>query len=346
MRKIDKATLLFEYLLGPDMTSVNRKIEEIKMSKEYVRVANFIPSASSTQILADVKERFNAIDIYAILSLEKALHIEKEIKELDRRLSSFPSINPYLASFTNDYHVKRVGQVAIEINSEGMALNDLTNNGGLTAANRKKVLKTKVFNWYKEAKKGLADMADNSKMMLSKIRNSTIRFTSINLQHYVLIVAAVICLFAYYLLPNYKTVSLDLYPVISTIGLYVLLICVVLSSILKVIYKTYPYRMASKLSQQVKHQDHLIDELASKSYRFEKSLISSAKVTGDVKMMISKISILNNKETISNSELFEYVYSEKEYYIAHYRWQLIAHCVIFAIGFMVAAIIIALGIVF
>ena len=344
MRKVDKAALLFEYLLGPDMNSVNRKIEEIKMSDEYVRVSNFIPSTSSTQTLNDVKERFNAIDIYAVLSLDKALQIEKEIKELDRRLASFPSINPYLANNIGEYQIKRIGQIALEINSEGMTIDDLNNSSGLTPANRKKVLKTKIFNWYKEAKKGLADMVDNSKLMLARVRNSRIRFTSINLQHYVLIFAFFICLIGYYLLPVYKTNSLAIYPYISTIGLYIILICVTISSILKVIYKTYPFRIAAKLGQQVKHQDHLIEDLANKSYQFEKSIISSTKVNGDVKTMLKKISVVNQHDNISNNQLFEYIYSEKEYYIAHYRWQLIMHCIIFAIGFMVAAVVIALGI--
>ena len=277
MKQFDKTALLFEMLLGTDMQNVNRKIEAIRVSPEYVRVANFIPSASSTQSLADVRERFDAIDIYGILSVNKALVIEQEIKELDRRLSAFPSLNPYLADGSEKkYKLRRVGQIAVEINSEGMIVDDFVTNKGVTTSNRRKVIKSKLFNWYKEAKKGFLDHIENSKLMLSKIRNSKIGFGSINFQYYLLALSTIVFLGCLLFLPSlssYRDGTMDSnLAVLHTLAFYVCLICAAVSAVIKAAYKTYPFRMASKMRKQVVKQRKLVDELASKSYYFEKVL--------------------------------------------------------------------------
>jgi len=337
MKQIDKTELLFEMLLGTDMNNVNRKIEEVKLSPEYARVCNFIPESASSQLGYDIKQRFDSLDIYGVLSLQRILEVEKEIKELDRRISSFPSLNPYLSNGgEHKFSVKKVGDIAVEISAQGMTLNDFTSFDGVRPDNRKKILKQKLFNWYIEAKKGIANSIDNSKLMLSRIRNSKIKIRSLDFQNTLLVIGTSIMLinlaFNPYIGGYFGQTINPIVSVIETFLVYCSIIATLLSCTLITRYKSFPFKVASKLRKQIINQKNLVEELEEKSYQFEKSVLSSSKSSFKINNQVRSLSILSSDEKISNAELFDYVYSEKEYYIQHKRHILKAHNIVFGVG--------------
>ncbi len=341
IKKFDRTALLFEMLLGTDMYVVNRKIDEIRLSPEFVRVSNYMPEASGTQLMFDVRTRFNALDVYGILSMQRALEVEQEIIELDRRIKNFPSLNPYLSNGAEGrYKVKTVGDIAVEISAQGMLLNDFTTHEGVEATNRRKVLKGKVFAWYKEAKKGFMEMIDNSKLMLSRVRLSKIKFGSICFQHVFIALAAVAmiaCLFFSPTFAKYLDGSLGQYEKWGiTIAFYLTFLCLMLSTIVVVHYRSYPFRTASRLRKQITKQRRLVSALNNRSYDFEKSIINSSKTPRKVNTLIKRISVLGDYQKMTAGQIFDYVYCEKEYYYEHHKGGLRFHNIVYAIGFLVA----------
>lgn len=355
MRALDKTALLFEMLLGSDMTNVNRKIDEIRFSDEYVRVSNFMPETSNTQIGQDIKQRFNSLDIFGVLSMQRILEVEQEIKELDRRISNFTTVNPYLANgVENKYKVSKVGDISVEISTEGMKLNEFTTYEGVKASNRKKVLKHKLFNWYIEAKKGIADSIDNSKLMLSRVRRSKIKLRSIQFQHaliliFTIIFAGLVCFMPSIAMPSGNAFDVfvkyragtcsTIQQIVITAGLTLSFALTLISKLCCIAIRTYPFHVASKLRKQITHQKNLVARLDDVSYDFEKEVINKSKKPFKVKRAINSLSILNSTSSINSQELFDYVYSEKEYYIEHRKHALSFHNVIFAIAIIIAAAI-------
>lgn len=351
MKKFDKSALLFEMLLTPDMVNVNKKIDEIRASEEYHRVSIFLPTASSPQILRDVKARFNEIDLTAITSMKQALEVEQEIIDLDRRLGKFPSINPYLANGDQKfYKIRTIGEIPVEVNAEGTVIDSVTAHPGLTVASRKKIVKGKVFNWYKEAKHCFEDSIDNSKIMVSKAKHSKIRFKSIGFQHFLLALAAIAFIGFALFSPthaNYRAGKLDT-PIqfAHTAGIYVVLLCTLISDIIRTCYRTYPFRFTSKLRNKVIKQTALVNKLDKKSYYFENKIINNKKPSASIKTLVKKVSVMAHNSQANGGEVFEYVYSEKEYFYRHHKGALVLHCIVFALGFVVAVAGIFYSIVF
>ena len=176
MKDFDKAALLFELLLGSDMRMVNRKIDEVSVSPDYRRVSGVMTSFYSTQLLEDVKKRFHQIDLYGVLSFNRALEVAKEVRDLDQRIAQLTTVNPYLSAGegARKYKVRTVGQVGVEISTRGMQLNEFVTHQGVLRAHRTKQVKIKLFAWYKDAKASIIDMVETSKMFISKIRKSKV----------------------------------------------------------------------------------------------------------------------------------------------------------------------------
>lgn len=353
MRNIDKTALLFEMLLGSDMNNVNRKIEEIRFSPAYIRVANFVPESSNTQLTADIKERFEALDIYSVLSMHRILEVEKEIKELYRRIILLPTINPYLSNSTEKkIGVQKVGQIGVVMSAEGKPLNDFTSQEGIEPHNRKNALKLKLFNWYKEAKKGLADSIDNSKLMISRIRKSKIHIKSIAFENILLILATlaftVLALFSKKF-ADYRAGTLPQIKQLAITGVfYASYVLLAVSTLIVLHFKTYPKRTASKLRKQIVRQQKLVNVLDNKSYDFEKEVIHKAggKKAFKLNAKIKRLAIMKKAECINSNELFEYVYCEKEYYIQHKKGLLVAHNIVFALALLALTAVCCFAILF
>lgn len=344
MKNLDKVALLFEMMIGSDMVFVNDKVERIRFSPEYTRLYRAAPMLSKTQSLSDVASRFNNIDLYGIMSLSKALEIEREIKELDKRLKRFPSINPYLSDGQEkDYNVRTLGDIGVEINAQGMPLDEFMTYKGVLTANRKKILKMKAFTWYKEAKVALLEMVENSKLMLRKIRNGRINYISLMLQFYVSLASTVGLVFYLGFTPanlNYRLNSnliYDLFIILALIGFGVV-------SVIHTFYRFYPFRVASNVRKQINRQEELSKKLDDVSEKFERRLLDKAANAEKLDVLLKKMAIIGNSRNYNPIDLLDYAYSEKEFFYNRYKWMLITYNVAFVISFAISTILLFLSV--
>lgn len=336
MRSIDKTALLFELLLGTDMFLVNQKIEKIRYSPEYMRLYRASPMLSKTQSLTDVAQRFAKIDLYGILSLKRALEVEQEIYELDRRLKKFPSINPYLSDGNEkDYNVKTLGNIGVEINAQGMSLNDFVTYKGVLSNNRKKILKLKAFNWYKEAKVALMEMVDNSNLMLRKIRNGKVFYFSLGIEFYLSLITTSVLLIYILFCPEMASYRTNPNNFMYNLLLIINLVSNGVVMCLHKIYVSFPFRIASAVRRQVITQERLSQKLDQVSSKFERQLINKAKAPQKMDILLKKIAIVGENRHYSPIDLLDYAYCEKEYYYCHHRALLFIYNIFFVISFLV-----------
>jgi hypothetical protein len=339
MKNLDKSALLFEMLIGTDMVFVNDKIERIRFSNEYTRLYRAAPMLSKTQSLSDVAYRFNNIDLYGVMSLAKALEIEREIKELDNRLKRFPSINPYLTDGKEkDYNVKTLGDIGVEINAQGMPLDEFMTYKGVLTSNRKKILKIKAFTWYKEAKVALLEMVENSKLMLRKIRNGRINYISLALQHYVSLISLVALIVFVGFSPaslSYRLASLivyDLLILVAMIGFGVV-------TLIYTYYRHFPFRVASSVRKQVNQQENLSRKLDEVSEKFERRLLDKAGSSEKLDVLLKKMAIIGNSRQFNPIDLLDYAYSEKEFFYTRHKKLLLVSNIAFIVSFSLSSIL-------
>jgi hypothetical protein len=339
MKNVDKVALLFEMLIGTDMVFVNDKVERIKFSPEYSRLYRAAPMLSKTQSLNDVAIRFNNVDLYGIMSLQKALEIEREIKELDKRLKRFPSINPYLSDGKEkDYNIRTLGDIGVEINAQGMPLDEFMTYKGVLTANRKKILKMKAFTWYKEAKVALLEMVDNSKLMLRKIRHGRINYFSLLIQFYLSLAATLGLIFYLGFIPaniSYRTNSNLIFDILVIFSLFTFGVV----SIIHTFYRYYPFRVASDVRKQISKQEELSKKLDDVSEKFERRLLDKAANAEKLDVLLKKMAIIGNSRQYNPIDLLDYAYSEKEFFYNRFRVVLIVYNVAFVISFSLSTIL-------
>lgn len=342
MKNLDKVALLFEKIIGTDMIFVNDKVERIRFSPEYTRLYRAAPMLSKTQSLTDVAQRFNAIDLYGIMSLNKALEIEREIKELDKRLKRFPSINPYLSDGKEkEYNVRTLGDIGVEINAQGMPLDEFMTYKGVLTANRKKILKMKAFSWYKEAKVALLEMVENSKLMLRKIRHGQINYVSLLIQFYLSLISVVALIFYVGFTPTslaYRTNS----NLIFDILMFLTFISFAIVSVIRSFYRFYPFRVASAVRKQINRQEELSKKLDDVSEKFERRLLDKASNAEKLDVLLKKMAIIGNSRQFNPIDLLDYAYSEKEYFYNRYKILLMIYNIAFVFTFTISTILLFL----
>ena len=47
---------------------------------------------------------------------------------------------------------------------------------------------------------------------------------------------------------------------------------------------------------------------------------------------------MKHYQDVKTSEIFDYVYCEKEFYYMRFKWSLVLHCIVFAVGFILAVV--------
>lgn len=342
MKNLDRTALLFEMLIGTDMIFVNDKIERIRFSNEYTRLYRAAPMLSKTQSLSDVAIRFNNIDLYGVMSLAKALEIEREIKDLDKRLKRFPSINPYLSDGKEkEYNVKTLGDIGVEINAQGMPLDEFMTYKGVLTSNRKKILKMKAFTWYKEAKVALLEMVENSKLMLRKIRHGRINYISLALQHYVAFLSIVSLIVYVGFAPSsfdYRSSSniiFDLFMLLSMLAFGVV-------TVIYTYYRYYPFRVAGSVRRQINRQEDLSRKLDEVSEKFERRLLDKASNSEKLDVLLKKMAIIGNSRQFNPIDLLDYAYSEKEFFYARNKVLLLVSNIAFIVSFSISTILLFL----
>lgn len=87
---------------------------------------------------------------------------------------------------------------------------------------------------------------------------------------------------------------------------------------------------------QIIKQRRLVSALNERSYDFEKSIVNSAKTPRKVNTLIRRIAVLDSYQKLTSGEIFDYVYSEKEFYYEHHKGGLRFHNVVYAISVLVA----------
>lgn len=325
MKKIDKTILLFETLLGvSDPTLVNHKINAISAMPEYKRLCAWISTSSNTQILEDVVRRFKAINIYGISTYDEALRLEQEIIDLDRRVTDFTGINPYLSNGSEkSYKVKALGDVGVEINARGIHLNEFTTCKTVSRINRRKVIIMKAFSWYREAKIVLKDIQDELKALIARIRVSKLKFSSLNFEHFFTNLLFIVAIGGFLFVPGldeWRTGAKD--PVFDTIllGLAGLLgLSTIILNLIYTKYKTYPFHLASTVRKQIVGQRVMINDLEKSSVKLEKTLAKKAKKPRKLRIPLDNISIIRRYSRKTNAELLDYVYAENDYFYQHNR---------------------------
>lgn len=330
MKKLDKTILLFETLLNiSDPTLVNHKINDIQSMSQYKRLNAWISTAAKTQILEDVVNRYHAVNIYGITSYEEALSTEQEILDLDRRVTDFTGINPYLSNGSEKgYKVKALGDVGVEINARGIHLDEFAANKNVSRINRRKVIIMKAFGWYREAKIVLKNIQDELKSIISRIRVSKVKFTSLNLEYLFTNLLFIGTIGVFFFFPGsiihtfYEWRSGAKDPLIDTILFGLLcglgLATVIVNSIYTK-YKTYPFHLASSVRKQVLGQRVMIDDLEKTSIKLEKELAKKVKKPRKLRIPLENISIIRKYSRKSNTELLDYVYSENDYFYQKHR---------------------------
>lgn len=352
MKDFDKAALLFELLLGSDMRMVNRKIDEVSVSPDYRRVSGVMTSFYSTQLLEDVKKRFHQIDLYGVLSFNRALEVAKEVRDLDQRIAQLTTVNPYLSAGegARKYKVRTVGQVGVEISTRGMQLNEFVTHQGVLRAHRTKQVKIKLFAWYKDAKASIIDMVETSKMFISKIRKSKVVFKSLNLESALLWLFSLGAIGYLVICPQmvgFRDGSLPAtQATLLTYALYGVVAMLVIASGIRAHYKYYGFRFASALKGQATRQENLMTKLDKVSNEFEKYVIQRAKQPAKFSKLIDSFSVIQEKQTTNISNVVDYYHCEKEYYFSRYAWLVAIHHVIFALGIIISVAILASKLIF
>ena len=325
MKKLDKTILLFETLLGvSDPTLVNHKINEISAMPEYKRLGAWISTTSKTQILEDVVARFKAINIYAITTYDEALTVQQEIIDLDRRVTDFTGVNPYLSNGSEkNYKVKALGDIGVEINARGIHLDEFTTYKGVSRINRRKVVIMKAFTWYREAKIVLKDIQDELKSLIARIRVSKLKFSSLNFEHFFTNFLFVGALIGFLFIPNFEdwrngavsplfdTVLLGLFGVL---GLSTLIVNLIYTK-----YKTYPFHLGSTVRRQIVGQRVMINDLERNSVKLEQLLAKKTKKARKLRIPLDNVSIIRKYSRKTNAELLDYVYAENDYFYQRNR---------------------------
>jgi len=350
MKSSDRSILLFETLIGvSDSTLVNYKINEIQASPEYKRLSTWIASASKTQLLEDVISRFNAINIYAITSYEEALKIEQELKDLDRRVTSFTGINPYLTNGSEkDYKVKTVGDVGVEINARGIQLDEFASNKNVSRINRRKVIIMKAFGWYREAKAVIKSLQEDVKSLVARVRGSKLNYTSLNLEHgftnlMFVLVTALFFFGTNEAFVNWRSGALDdLYSIIL-FGLFTLLgLATVIINIIHTKCKNYSFHLSSTLRKQLNDHDAMLNELEDKSIKLEKELAKITTKPKKIKISLNNVSVMKKFSRLSTPDILDYIYSESDHFYQNNRGSLIFMHIAFVLSLICVAAISAL----
>ena len=322
MKKIDKTILLFESLLGvSDPTLVNHKINDLSASPEYKKLAAWISTAAKTQLLEDVVERYNAINIFAITAYDEALSTEQELLDLDRRVTEFTGINPYLANGSErDYKVKSLGDIGVEINARGIHLNEFTANKTVSRINRRKVVIMKAFGWYREAKIVLSNIREELKALITRVRSSKLKFSSLNFEHFFTNLLFVGTFAAFLFGPfgtfvEWRTNTKDPVIQIVLLGLVGLLgLATVIVNMIYTKYKTYPFHLSSTMRRQIVGQKVMIADLEKSSIRLEKELAKKVKKPRKIRIPLDNVSIIRKYSRKTNAEILDYIYSENDYF--------------------------------
>ena len=345
MKELDKVSLLFEMLFETELSSVNRKIYEIKVSKEYNRLSEAVVALSDTEPMKEIIKRYNKLDIEGILTFDRALQVQKEIKELDQKVNFIKNFNPYLSNADNvtDYGVKTVGDINVEISAKNQKVNDFTTKKGVTAPHRRKVMAIKAFSWYKEAKKQIYMLIENSKIFLSRIRYSKVRFNSLGFQFILMLLFSLAAILGICFNPEmaaFRAGTLPtLYQAIGTISTYVMIGCVAIYMIIRAHYYHYGYRVASKMREHVEKQEHIVNQLDETSIKFERDLMKRIKRPRKVKTSIASVGVLCDENNFSFNEVFDYMYNEKEYYFAKFKYVLVIANILFALCLIAALLV-------
>lgn len=327
MNKLDKTVLLFETLLNvSDPNHVDRKINQIQVSDEYIRLNSWVPTAAKTQMLEDVVKRFNSIQIFAIQSFEEGLRIEQEIKDLDRRVNDFTGVNPYLAnSSSKQYKVKTLGEVDVEINARGVQLNDFSTNKLVNKNNRRKVLIMKAFAWYREAKRAFVEIQDVATSLISRLRATKLSFKSLSFESVVafLEVVALVGMFLFFpgadtVIGRWRSGALEKWDVVMTGLTAVALMCYVVIMSCKTFYKTIAFRLSSNLKKRLNNQGKLMSELEENSVKLERDLAGRSRKARKINISLDSVSILRRYTKNTNEQILEYVYCEADYVKDHY----------------------------
>lgn len=353
MKLVDKTILLFETLLGvSDMKHVNHKIHEIQFSQEYIRLSNWAPTAARTQLLSDVIDRFEKIEIFALTSYTDALEAEQEIKDLDRRVSDFNGINPYLSYQSNKtYKVKKVGNVGVEINARGVKLNEFTTNKLVTKQNRRKVVHMKAFEWYRQAKRAFRNMIEESKSILHRVRECVLKFKSVDFEYgfsFIQMIALMGMLFLIQqpIVEIYRTGQMEpVYDIAITAAFALFVVNFILLAAGRAYYKYFSFRLASKLRKQILRQDKSIEHLEYLSVKFEKDLAKIVRKPRKVKISLENVSIMQRYGIMPHAEILDYIYCEKDFFHEKHRGVLRMMNVAFTILTLAFVAIIALFII-
>lgn len=352
MNKLERTILLFETLLNnPDPRFVDKKISEIQVSDEYVRLSSWIPTAAKTQMLEDVVERFNSIQIFAIQSYAEGLKLEAEIRDLDRRVDEFTGVNPYLANRSSrEYKVTTIGDVNVEVNARGITIDDFALNKNTSRNNRRKVLMMKAFAWYREAKQTYVEIQEVAKSLIARLRASKLRFNSLNLEVFLSTCTVIGLVGFFFFLPGtveaWRNESIGKwgYVLSGLTALVVACYCVII--LCKTYYKTIAYRLQSNVKKRINNTGRLMNSLENISVKLERELAKRSKKARRIQVGIGEVSIMSRYTKNSNERILEYVYCEADYVKEHHPKTLKLMNICFAVlaiaAVAVAAIIVIL----
>ena len=347
MNKFDKAALLFETISGPDMNLVRHKIDQVRMSPEYDRLAQLTPTISVTQTQNEIINSFEKLDIYNVKTYKDALAVEIEIKRLDASLKSLPSFNPFFGDApTEAYKVKKLGEIGVEINGQVVKLEDFTSDKEILSAARKKELKLKIIKWYGEAKQTLAGLLDNYRRLFHNIRTIRFKYASLDIEYWVMLVACVIFVVDL-LVSDFQWYRLNPNNGFYNIGFLLIVLITSFMGCFHSFYRTFPARLLSQVKQQLSRDEELLADLDKLCDSVNAKVADKAQTPNDLGLVIKDMAMFKQHRYLNTREIRDYAYNPKEYFYRRYRNWLLAYNICFLVGFvLIIAIIAALEIGF
>lgn len=339
MDNFDKVALLFETLRGPEQQLINRKISHIKLSKPYDYLTRLAASISKTEDEEKVIEQFTQLDFMSVKTYEQAMLIELEIRRLNYSLALSPSFNPFLLDENaRNYSVKNIGELVVEINGQKVPLSEFTNDQNTLSANRKKTLRIQACKWYNEAKMVILDMIETSKIIIKNITKVKINYYSLGLEFFVMLLLSIF-LVGDILLSDVNLYRLDPTNTWYNVGIFIVLLATAFLAIVRRIYRTYPYRMASKVKKQIEQETALLKSLDDMNAKFIEIINNKGQGASGFDVLIKKISVINDKRNVTTNQLLDYAYNPKEYFYRTHQELLLANNLVFALGFLVAVLV-------
>lgn len=256
-------------------------------------------SIPSFKVNKDMLDRFQAINISKLTTIEEADRLEIEINDLLKYVDSL-KLNPYLVSSETYPHLKKttIGSLLIEWKGSLMTLNELNTTKEIDPSLKQDILKRQLIQWQNEAR-GLIDerlsydTMRQEKLWLSKYKTISLKFSQWGLSLLFFSVLAVVLYFPQWDEYFLGLVSSSIMSKFTTIILIEIILFRGFTQWIRTIISTKPFRQLGKYRKMVSKTEQGLNDLAQMAQQFEKVSLKHLKKGKLLKATMLDFSILH-----------------------------------------------------